>query len=231
MVFFRAGCAGLRASAREGSARLLSMSDKTGGKKRGGRRAYLNDFRVGADGEYSYRGKVRVYSGQLPYKQVKLRVGAAAGVMAAATIAAGVIPASAMLGFGNWYVIPFFIISLIAVFLTVWCVVRLVSNGQSLREYIHKAAVKPLPGRSAFAAIASLCSFAANVVYLCINGFGKAVWAGALLPVLHIITAGAAYYAHRTASALTWDTVFEDTEESGFAAALELEQGDKAENK
>lgn len=207
------------------------MSEKAGEKKRGGRRAYLNDFRLGPSGEYSYKGDVRVYAGSLPFNKAKLRIGAAAGAAVVSAAAAGVIPAPAMLGFGNWYVIPFFALGLIGVFLMAWCAVRLIANGPELREYVHKAAVRPLPGRALFTCFAQLASVLANAVFLCINGFKAPVWASVLLPVLHMTAAAAAYLVHRYASALEWETVHKDTEESGFAEALELERGGGAETK
>lgn len=200
-----------------------AVANGAGGKKRGGRRAYLNDFKVGSDGEYSYKGVVCRYTGKLPYNKVKLRVGVLAGLAVLCMAAAGLIPASSMLGMGNFYVVPFFMAQLVAVFITAWGAVRLLLNGAELREYVFKATVKRIPGGAMAAFITALCSLAANVVHVCINGFGaNPVWL-ALLMLLHAVTACAAYLLYKLIGSLTWDLAHKDTEAEAFSEAFDFE--------
>lgn len=199
------------------------MANGAEGKKRRGRRAYLNDFKVGDNGEYSYKGVVCRYTGKLPYNKVKLRVGVLAGLAVLCTAAAGLIPAASMLGMGNFYVVPFFIAQLIAVFIMAWGAVRLLVNGAELREYVFKAAVKRTPGGAVAAFVTALCSLAANVVYVCINGFGaNPVWL-VLLMLLHAVTACAAFLLYKYIGSLTWERTHKDTEAESFAEAFDFE--------
>ncbi|MBO6061315.1 MAG: hypothetical protein J6P98_04280 [Clostridia bacterium] len=199
------------------------MANSEGKKKRAGRRAYLNDFKVGSDGQYSYRGLVHRCTAPLPYNKVKLRIGIYAGVMAAAAAACGFVPADSMLGFGNWYVVPFFVLELICVFLTVWSSVRMLLNGSELRDYVFKAAPARLPLRALAAFIASIISGVSNAVYLMINGFGKNPAAMAALLALHGAVCVSAILLRTLILSLKWEEIKVDTDQAAFSAAYELE--------
>ena len=91
------------------------MADKPQ-KKRRGRRSFLNDFKADDSGQYSYMGNVHVYEGSVPYKTERQRVIVLTAMMCASAVAIGCIPAPSMLGYNNFYVVPLFIIELVAVF-------------------------------------------------------------------------------------------------------------------
>ena len=178
------------------------MADKR--KKRTGRWDYLNDFDAGADGSYSYRGNIFRYEGERPYSKERLLLCLFAGLMTAAAAAAGIVPAPSMLGFGNFYVVPLYIIELVGVFLTAWAAVKLIAGGSELRSYVYEKSAAKIPHRCDFTAIAALLCIPANVVYLCLNGFGGKPIASVLLPVLHAAVAVTAMLLKRTVLAEKW---------------------------
>ena len=123
------------------------MADKPQ-KKRRGRRSFLNDFKADDSGQYSYMGNVHVYEGSVPYKTERQRVIVLTAMMCASAVAIGCIPAPSMLGYNNFYVVPFFIIELVAVFITAWAAIRLAAGGSELREYVYEKTVKAIPNRA-----------------------------------------------------------------------------------
>ena len=94
-------------------------------KSRKGRRSFLNDFKADDSGQYSYMGNVHVYEGSVPYRTERQRIIILTVLMCAAAAAIGCIPAPSMLGYNNFYVVPFFIIELVAVFVTAWAAFQL----------------------------------------------------------------------------------------------------------
>lgn len=183
-------------------------------KKRRGRWSFLNDFKLGNSGQYSYMGTVYSYEGELPYKKAAVRIGILGGVIALAALAAWTIPAPSVLGINNYYVIPLMILEAIAVFVTVWGVVRFLAGGSKLRAYAYEATVKKLPIRASFAMYSALALIPANIVYLCLNGFGeRPVWSAAAM-ALHVLIALAAFLLKRAVKAARWNasTTEEQTE-------------------
>ena len=132
------------------------MSEK--GKKRKSRWEFLNDFAAGADGQYTYRGNVFRYEGKLPYKKERARLIALTAAMVVFAAAAGLLPAPSMLGYGNYYVVPLYIIELFGVFLTAWAAVKLIAGGSELRSYAFEKSYNKIPHRADFTSIvAALC--------------------------------------------------------------------------
>ena len=180
------------------------MAQKSGKKKRGGRRAYLNDFRMGAGGQYSYMGTIYAYEGERPYKDEALRVGVLTGVIVSALVAVGVIPHPAMLGYNNFYVVPLFLFELVAVFVTAYGAVRLLAGGSRLRAYKYEATVRKLPNRLTITTIAALLLIPANIVYLALNGFEGRPIASIIVLLLHGLIAAAAQILRKQISAEKW---------------------------
>lgn len=181
-------------------------------KKRKGRRAYLNDFHVGLNGEYTYTGPIYRYEGELPYRQALTRLRVLTAAMCLAMIGAGVVPAPSMVGFGNFYVVPFFMIELVGVALSAWSAYRLISGGEDLRAYVYEATVNKLPQRLEMTFFFAAACVAVNIVYICLNGFGGKVILSLLLIVLHVGVGAVAQILRRTLALLRWNTGREEGE-------------------
>ena len=145
------------------------MAEKTGKKKKG-RRAYLGDFRPGVGGDYVYTGSYRRFEGdEAALKAFQTRVGGAAGLAAAALVAAGCMSAPGSTD--RFYVILPWLAALTAAFVCAWKAVRLLSGGATLREYVYAATAPKLPGWALAGAIACGLTLLAEAVCLALRGF------------------------------------------------------------
>lgn len=142
---------------------------ETGKKKSGGRREYLNDFRVNTNGEYVYMGKMYIYRQQKKsFKKAVCEIWAICIVAVAGLIVNGCIPAA---GTGNCpYVILPYIASLLSFVSVCWALCRLTCAGENMREYIYNATVEKIPLRTGAAAVCAAVSFAGEIIYLALNG-------------------------------------------------------------
>lgn len=197
------------------------MTDKPQ-KKRKGRRSFLNDFVPDDSGQYSYMGNVRVYEGSVPYKTERQRIILLTAMMCAAAVAIGCIPAPSMLGYNNFYVVPLFIIELIAVFITAWAAIRLAAGGSELREYVFEKSVKAIPNRAPVAFYSALACAAANIVYLCLNGFSEKPVASIAALLLHLAIAAAAFRLRRGVEHEKWSVVLKT--EGGAEAETQADE-------
>lgn len=174
-------------------------------KKRKGRRAHLDDFYRDVSGEYQYVGKLRRYRGEIPYEQVKTRLGVLIAALCLAVLGVGALPAPSMLGTGSFYVILPYIAELVGAFLCAWAAIRLISGGEELRNYVYEATVEKLPSRLAVTAVFAAASVVGNVLYLILKGFGGKAFLSLLVIVLHLAAAAAAVLAFRFLRTLRWD--------------------------
>lgn len=141
-------------------------------KKRSGRRAYLDNFRRSASGEYIYTGDYYTYinSGGKPRKRALAELWAPAAACAAASLASGCLSAN---GAGNCiYVLLPYILELALAASVVWGMAKLSSGGDPIREYVYEASVPKLPRRAAACAIFALAGLVGEGVFLLLHGFG-----------------------------------------------------------
>lgn len=157
-------------------------------KKR--RRGYLADFRQTVGGEYIYTGASwRPEGGEKALRALRPRLGAAAGLAAAALFAAGFLPAPGSTD--RFYVILPYLAALTAAFVCAWKSIRLLTGGAALRAYVYEATVPKLPGWALAGAIACGVTLLAETVHLCVRGFdGRAAAALGLLALLAAAAAG-----------------------------------------
>ena len=111
------------------------MAEKN--KKRGGRRAHLNDFHVNLAGDYVYTGAHYSYvdQGRSRDRVQRELLGLSVAVMLA-VVAGGCSDAPAMLN--CWYVILPYICEAAAAVSVIWAVLRLRKAEEPIREYIYK---------------------------------------------------------------------------------------------
>ena len=103
-------------------------------KKKKGRRAYLNDFKVSLSGEYIYTGAT--YQPEGDYKKTRLLLVLLSVVSTALNIFCGSVPAEPMLN--TFYVIIPFVVAIACAIRVLWAATRLCINKLPLREYVLK---------------------------------------------------------------------------------------------
>lgn len=139
------------------------------------KRAFLEDFKKNAAGEYVYTGNIYRFSGSEKERRTLLfRLCSGAAVMVVLWIVGGCIPVAGLVDC-FYTVIPYFVGVLVGVVTVAWGVVRLLCAGKNVREYVYNATVKKLSGRLLGTSILSAVSFVCEGIYLVINGFGDLV--------------------------------------------------------
>ncbi|MBR6312315.1 MAG: hypothetical protein IKR51_05000 [Oscillospiraceae bacterium] len=175
------------------------MSDK---KKSRGRRAYLEDFRRSASGEYIYSGAHYSRRGGLSRSGHLARLWPAGAVLIACAAARGFIPVAGMAGgtLASFYVIVPYICELLCAVSVVWALVRFSANPEPLREYVYRATAEILPVRAAFAAAFAAAALIGEIVFFATHG-----WEGLPLIALPAAACAAALLVRRFSKAQQWE--------------------------
>lgn len=142
------------------------------GKKRRGRRAYLEDFQKTASGEYVYTGTLHHYpdGGRFSRAQALARLWAAAAAMAALALLGGFLPAAGMQN--TFYVILPWAAGLVSVGSVVWLMCRLTAGGNPLRDYVHAATVGRFGVRGGAVTACAALTAAGELLCLALQGAG-----------------------------------------------------------
>lgn len=110
------------------------MTDqKDSKKKKNGRRAYLNDFKLQDNGEYIYKGTVYRFKGD--WKQCRKTLWTLCAVLAVLVIAGGLLPSAGMMN--AFYVILPYLGEAVTAALLIYAVYKLTKGDGNIREYIY----------------------------------------------------------------------------------------------
>ena len=167
------------------------MAEKN--KKRGGRRAHLNDFHVNLAGDYVYTGAHYTYVDQ---GRSRDRVQRELWGLSIAIL-------PAMLN--CWYVILPYICEAAAAVSVIWAVARLRKAEDPIREYVYKKSVQPLPHRAMLCMIFAGLGFVTMVLYLVMNDSGGRVASVITYLALKALVAGGAWLLWRYMLTLKWE--------------------------
>lgn len=135
-------------------------------KKKKGRKAYLNDFKMSLSGEYIYTGAHYMPEGD--YKKTRLQATVAAVLLVSLNLLCGCIPAEPMLN--AFYVIIPFVASLATSAVLLWAVTRLWLNRLPLREYTLHQTFERLSPAATVGMVFSAVTAVAFLVFSLING-------------------------------------------------------------
>lgn len=149
-------------------------------KKYKGRKAYLNDFKKNAQGEYEYRGNLYEWRGSEAEHRKELAVlwGLCVGMLIALITAVSL---DAPGTFNCIYVIFPAAISLIFGISVAWGLWRLSVGGNPMRGYIYEATIGALPLRSLGTMAAAVVGIAGELFYLLRNGAGEKIFGAVIL--------------------------------------------------
>lgn len=139
------------------------------GKKRKGRRAYLEDFQKTASGEYVYTGSHYAYVEQgMTFRRSMAVRWLLGGGTAALALLGGCIPVPGMTG--GFFVLMPYIAAVLSAVSVLWAVARLAYWGSPLREYVYQKTVAALPGRCVLVAVFAALTLAGEAAYLPLKG-------------------------------------------------------------
>lgn len=180
----------------------MIMAEKN--KKRGGRRAHLNDFHVNLAGDYVYTGAHYTYVDQGRSRdRVQRELWGLSIAILLAVVAGGCSDAPAMLN--CWYVILPYICEVAAAVSVIWAVARLRKAEDPIREYVYKKSVRPLPHRAMLCMIFAGLGFVTMVLYLVMNDSGGRVASVITYLALKALVAGGAWLLWRYMLTLKWE--------------------------
>ena len=147
-------------------------------------REYLNDYKLDDNNKYVYTGKYYTYVDSEDLKLNKSTFVFLSVVVAIAVLSGGFINTSGMNN--TFYVILPFITEVICTFVLCWNVIRLISQGNSIKEYVYISVTKKIPTSAKALLVFSSISFVATTV-CCIIDFGIDL-ISMIYPMLKIVT-------------------------------------------
>jgi len=169
-------------------------------KKRKGRRAYLEDFKPNAAGEYIYYGAHYAWGGGRKRTLARLWLLSAASFCV--SLANGCIPGTGM--DGRPYVVLPYVAALIGAFSQLWAVGRLSSGGDPLREYVYEATVKKLPLRAVLTAVCAGVAILGELAGVVLTQFSGGILFAILFMALETVVLAASFLLRRTILRLEW---------------------------
>lgn len=138
-------------------------------KKKKGRRAYLEDIRPTANGNYVYTGQCYRYNEEINTRgSVLLRLWLLILPALAACVASGLFTTPFMKD--TWYTIAPYGFEFVAVGAAVWAICRITGNGSVLREYVRRQTFGALPLRCWIAVGFAAAGIVGSAVYMILHG-------------------------------------------------------------
>lgn len=165
--------------------------------------AYVKDFKADEGGGYTYEGRMLHSSRELPRYREEIRKAAAAfTAVLIAQLAAGFVPETGMEG--HVLMLLPYALGIGCAARILWILVRLMQNGNSLREYVYKATAEKLPGYLIAAQVLS-AAFLADTVICLVRGTFRFGGAASLVPgIAQILLLAASHWAWRIKPAGDW---------------------------
>ena len=137
--------------------------------KRRGRKAYLDDFQKGKNGEYEYQGSIYTYVSQgKSLTQALAALWAFSLAAFACALIAGFLPAVGTNG--AFYTLIPYAATLVLLIAHVWALCRLTANRNQLREYIYLATVKRMGALSICTSIGAALTILGYCIHLIMCG-------------------------------------------------------------
>ncbi len=134
---------------------------------------YLNDFKMQEDGRYAYEGNHYAFAGdESERKSAYAKIIILLCVLIASVFGAGFITGGGMKN--SFYVILPYICEAAALFFTAWYIVKLVSKGDTIREYDYNKTVKRLPNSLPIVAFFAATGLITSLIFSISTGFKEA---------------------------------------------------------
>ena len=152
---------------------------------------YINDFKMTADGKYTYMGDWYSLEDINAYKKVYLIFFLIAFVNAALVIGAGLINAAGMNN--TFYVILPYVAQVCSAFALVWKSIRVVSAGEKIKGYVFETAIQRIPAALMSLFVFSIITLLSSIVFIILNGTENKLMLCILFIVIQVLTAISAF--------------------------------------
>ncbi len=131
---------------------------------------YLNDFKRQEDGKYAYEGKHYIFDGdeserKRAYSVILLLV----GLMIASVLGSGFLTGGGMKN--SYYVILPYLGEAVALFFSCWYIFKLMTKGDTVREYIYRSTVMRIPGAVTVMAFFASAGLVCSLIFGITSGF------------------------------------------------------------
>ena len=169
-----------------------------------GRKAYLNDFQPNLAGEYTYVGAhYRYVENKMSYRSARGQVIFGAAAMLVGLLAPGFVRAG---GMGDcFYVLIPYMAEAIAVFVTLYAVVKMLGGGERIREYIFEKSVKRIPAGCLCCSVLAAIGFVCSMIFSAINGIGGSTLEAAVLIIGKLLGIVAPMTLRKHILGLNWE--------------------------
>ncbi len=152
---------------------------------------YINDFKMTADGKYTYMGDWYCVADKESYRKTYIFFSLIAFINTGLVIATGLINAAGMNN--TFYVILPYVAQVCSVFSLLWKSIRLISSGKKIKAYVYETAVQGIPAALISLFIFSLVTLLSSVIFLILHGFEGKTALCVLFIILQILTALSAF--------------------------------------
>ena len=147
---------------------------------------YLNDFKMQEDGKYAYEGEQYAFAGsESERKTANAKLLTLLCILIASVFGAGFLTGGGMKN--SFYVILPYILEAAALFFTAWYIVKLVSKGDTLREYDYNKTVKRLPNSLPVIAFFAAAGLITSLIFSISTGFKEAAAQSVIYLVLKVL--------------------------------------------
>lgn len=173
------------------------------GKKKKGRRAYLDAFQKDAKGSYVYKGDLYTRKGeQEALRRERWLLGALSGAMLAAAVASGCVTAPGAVNCA--YVLIPYVINFIGSVSVFWGICRFLAGGSPLRAYVYDATIGRIPGRAAVAAFGAGGAVIGEIIFVFRHGFEGKMTGFVVFLLLEGAVLAAAVKIHCSVKKMKW---------------------------
>lgn len=170
-------------------------------KKR--RRAYLDDFKKTASGEYAYKGAEYHLEGtKEERKGLIIRLWCLLCAGGICLVVCGCVPAAGMEG-SAWVLLPY-AFTWIAFAFVCSSLYRMTQGGDRLREYIYEAAVLKFPFRLKLTGAGAAATILGELVYLFLHGFSGKIFYTLVFGALEALILFCLYGMNRIVGIMKW---------------------------
>lgn len=177
------------------------MAEKN--KKKKGRRAYLDDFQTTVSGEMIYCGAYYAFQGGArARKRFLLKMAALSGVAVVLSVLSGCVPAPGALN--CFYVLLPLLGSILSAVSVLWAVIRLITGGEELREYIYSATMEEFPLRTALCVGFAGLGLVGELLYLVLHGMEGKLFGMLIFLLCQLLVLLLSVFCRRTAKASVW---------------------------